>query len=223
MAAHDVPEYKLQDIERIAHDFLAKYWDPSERWVDIETIIERDMGLLIDYSAIDSFHAIGGVARRTSDDRLVILVSEELADRDPNRYRFTLAQELSHLLLHREILDAIRTPGQALDFHNSLTPEQYRHLESDANRCAGAILMPQRQFKDAAHDAYELWFARITATVGKLDPDFFLKRVIDELAKLYQVSAQAARIRLQSWPIRLYQDILESARKHQPSIAPGWS
>ncbi len=213
-----VPDYKLMDIEKIAQDFLSRYWSPSEQWVDIETIIERDLDVLLDYSACDSFDTIGTIGRRPSDNRLVVIVSEEIADRNPNRYRFTLAQEVGHLLLHKGILESITIPEEALDFHNSLTSEQYKRLEFDANRCAGAILMPQRQFRDAASDAYELWFGKMKSQSDRILPDFLVKRVIDDLAKIYQVSFQAAKIRLQGWPIKLYDDILESARRSQPHI-----
>ena len=213
-----VPDYKPWDIEKIAHEFLSRYWSPSEQWVDIETIIERDLDVLIDYSACDCFGAIGTIGRRQSDNRLVVVVSEEIADRNPNRYRFTLAQEVGHLLLHESILEAITTPEEALDFHNSLTSEQYERLEYDANWCAGAILMPQRQFKDAVSDAYELWFGKMKSQSDKILLDFLAKRVVDDLAKKYRVSSQAARIRLQRYPIRLYDDILESARRSQPCI-----
>lgn len=214
-----VPDYKPWDIEKSAQDFLSQYWSPREQWVDIETIIERDLDVLIDYSACDCFGTIGTIGRRQSDNRLVIIVSEEIANRNPNRYRFTLAQEVGHLLLHKGILESIATLEDALDFHNSLTRKQYEQLEYDANWCAGSILMPQHQFRDAVFDAYELWFGKIGTHIGKMSPDFLVKRVIDELAKRYRVSSQAARIRLQRYPIRLYDDIFESARRSQPYIS----
>ena len=100
--------------------------------------------------------------------------------------------------------------------------ENYRELESSANWCAAAILMPHRQFSEAAYGAYALWFGRMMEKAGQVSPEFLVKRVVDDLAKLYHVSSQAARIRLQRWPIKLYDDIVESARKKQPNIGTGW-
>ncbi|MCK4276365.1 MAG: ImmA/IrrE family metallo-endopeptidase, partial [Phycisphaerae bacterium] len=128
------------------------------------------------------------------------------------------AQEVSHFLLHRDLLDHIRNADEALELHNSLTDPQYEQLEHDANWCAGAILMPQHQFRDAAHDAYELWFRRIRSKTDVASPDFLLKRVVDDLAKHYRVSSVAAKIRLRRWPIKLYDDILRSAQRGQPFI-----
>ena len=88
-----IPEYRPWEIEPIAQGFLARYWDPTEQWVDIEAIIECDLDVLIDYTSVDCFSALGAIARRPSDGRFVIIVKEDLADRDPNRYRYTLATE----------------------------------------------------------------------------------------------------------------------------------
>jgi hypothetical protein len=217
-----VPDRKPWELEPIAQRFLSEYWSPSEQWVDIETIIERDLDILIDYSSCDCLPAIGAIGRRVSDGRFVIVVSEELADRNPNRYRFTLAQEASHFLLHRGLLESVTSLEEAADLHVSLSPGDYDRLESSANWCAGAILTPQHQFRDAAHDAYALWFARIKEKAGIIVPDFLVKRIIDDLAKSYRVSFQAAKIRLQRWPIKLYDDVLESARRSQPNIGSGW-
>ena len=221
MGTYGVPTYKPWDIERIAQAFLSKYWTPGEQWVDVETIIERDLNVLIDYTACSRLTTEGAIAWRKGDRRFVILVSEALADRYPNRYRFTLAQETSHLLLHKDLLESIITAEQALDLHSSLTAQQYHELESAADLCASALLMPQHQFRAAAHDAYELWFERMRSSVGKVIPDLVLKRVIDDLAKVYRVSFQAAKIRLQRWPIKLREDILQSARRADPFIGTG--
>lgn len=220
--AASLRDYKPWDIERAAQDFLSTWWSPSEGWVDVETIIERDLGIGIDYFSHDCVEVIGTIARRKSDGRFVIVVNEAIADNKPNLYRFTLAQELSHFLLHRDILESITTPEEARQFHNSLTARQYTELEAVVNRCAGAILMPQHQFRDAAHDAYERWFSRIKSQIDKVTPDFLVKRVIDDLAKFYRVSFIAAKIRLQNWPIRLYEDIADSASREQPFLSGGW-
>lgn len=223
MSRLEVPAYKPWEIEPIAQKFLSTHWDPSETWVDIEMIIEGPLGLLIDYSRLDSFRTIGAICRRPSDARLVIVVGEELADRNPNRYRFTLAQEVSHLLLHRELLASLTTGEEAMDFHQSLSEAQYGQMERDVNRCAGAVLMPQHELNHAAYDSYARWFASIRSEVGTVLPTFLQRRVIDDLAKRYRVSFQAAEIRLRQWPIELYDDLLESARKSQPQLSSGWT
>ena len=222
MAVWRVPEYKPWDIERIAQAFLAEHWSPSERYVDVEAIIERDLRILIDYTTVDALSTVGSIGRRPSDGRLVIVVDERMADGNPNRYRFTLAQELGHVLLHEDILESVQTTEDSLHLQETLTEGEYDRMERDANWCAGSLLMPQHPFAEAAFDAYAIWFRRMEERVGTILPDVLLKRVVDELAKLYQVSSQAARIRLQRYPIKLYDDILLSAKHRQPTVCRGW-
>ena len=158
----DFRQYSVAEIERVVEQFLQQHWHPSQAWVDIERIIEGPLGILIDYTSLDSFQALGSLNRRVSDGRLVIVVAEELADHNPNRYRFTLAQEVSHWLLHGEILDRVRTQQEAIEFHDSLQPDDYKRLEGSANRCAGAILMPLSQFTASARASYSDWHARLS-------------------------------------------------------------
>ncbi len=213
----ELRHYGVAEIERVAGEFLAKYWKPSDVWVDVETIIERDLGVLIDYPPFEAFPAVGSLARRVSDGRLVIIVSEELANRNPNRYRFTLAQEVSHLLLHQEVVDAIRSQEDVIEFQESLGPDDYKHMEGNANRCAAAILMPLPQFADAARASYAEWFRRLSQA-GSSSAQFLEKHIVDDLAKLYQVSAQAARIRLGNWPVQLDHDIIEYFSRGLPFL-----
>lgn len=209
------PRYKPWDIESIAQDFLKKHWDPAKGWVDIEAIAEQELDLLIDFTRAKAFDVLGSICRRHHDGRLVIVVNEDTSNRRPLVYRFTLAQEVSHLLLHKDIIEAITTLDDLADFHESLSDEQYRWLESDVNRCAAAILMPQHEFTDAACDLYEYWCRQVKSEGVKIRSAarFLQRHIVTDLAKQYQVNPRPARIRLQNWPIQLYDKILKSAGK----------
>ena len=217
MRSPSVPDYKPWDIELLADEFLARYWRPSEKWVDIELIIERDLDVLIDYVDAGAFCTLGGLCKRLSDSRFVIVVDEDLADRNPNRYRFTLGQEAGHLILHEDVLAAISTPQEAHEFQQSLDADTYAQMERDVNRFAGAVLLPRREFSMAARETYAEFLARF-AEVGARDFEFFRKMLVDQLAKLYQVSAEVVRIRLKHWPIKLYDSILDSAARGEPEL-----
>ena len=212
-----VPGHKPWEIERAAQEFLAKYWRPEERWVDIEAIIERDLDVVIDYTSLAWPPILGSISRRSSDGKFVIVVHQEIADHRPTQYRFTLAQEVGHFLLHRVILESVRTPDDAASLHQELTKEQYQMMESQANRCAGSILLPESQLRSAAHEAYASWFHRISQ-VTRVVPDDLVKRIVRDLAKAFEVSFDAARIRLVHWPVKLWDAILQSAQQGRPEI-----
>lgn len=86
----------------------------------------------------------------------------------PNRRRFTQAHELAHFILHRDLID-----GGIVDdtmYRSDLSDR----FEVQANRMAADILMPVKLVK-----------RRINAMS------------VDEMAKLFQVSEQAMRIRVE--------------------------
>lgn len=215
MAKLCIPRYKPWDIENIAQEFLKVHWDPAKGWVDIEAIAEQELDLLIDVTRAEAFNVLGSICRRQCDGRLLIVVNEETFNRRPLVYRFTLAQEVGHLLLHKDIIEAIVTLDDLIDFQEYLSDKQYKWLESDVNRCAAAILMPQHQFTDAACDLYEYWCEQINGEGIKIRTGgkYLQKRIVTDLAKQYQVNPMPAKIRLQNWPIQLYDKILKSAQK----------
>jgi len=89
------------------------------------------------------------------------------ANHHPNRRRYTIAHELGHYCLHRHQKDSFKDQI----FFRGL---ERSRMEWQANTFAGEILMPEEQFRlflqDGIHD-------------------------IDELARKFQVSSLALRIR----------------------------
>lgn len=209
-----IPIYKPWDVERLAAEFLAQYWLPSETWVDIELIIESDLDVRIDYAFLDSKRVIGLIGVR-EDGGFTIVVDEKLADEQPLVYRSTLAQEVGHLVLHKDLL-AVRTFEQASVLHGALSEAQYTEIERDANIFALAVLMPTNCFIDAAMSLYSDWFARIIAKVHRVDADYLLGKITEELAKRFQVTLKAVGMRLLS--LKLQPAILDSAHKAIPNI-----
>ncbi|MFY9925874.1 MAG: ImmA/IrrE family metallo-endopeptidase [Opitutaceae bacterium] len=62
------------------------------------------------------------------------------------RVRFTLAEELSHNVIHRSMFEGMSIE-EIKAFQNSLTDEQYERIEQDAKYLAGALLMPEEVYR----------------------------------------------------------------------------
>jgi Zn-dependent peptidase ImmA (M78 family) len=94
------------------------------------------------------------------------------------RQRFTIAHELAHFLLHRDIID--RSPDGITDnvLYRSGEPEQ---IEYDANRLAADLVMPMSLVEKKLKDEY-----------GGLVTD----ATIESLASVFEVSKAAMEIRL---------------------------
>lgn len=94
------------------------------------------------------------------------------------RQRFTIAHELSHFLLHRDIIDA--SPDGITDtvLYRSGASER---IEYQANRLAADLVMPLNMVNEKLQNDYD---------------DIVIEAAIESLAASFQVSKAAMEIRL---------------------------
>jgi Zn-dependent peptidase ImmA (M78 family) len=103
----------------------------------------------------------------------------------PNRQRFTIAHELGHLELHREMITSKvhvdkEFPALMRDSNTATGTEQ---IEIEANRFAAELLMPHNLIKQA-----------LAGKQFDIDDD----GPIEELAKKFRVSKQALEYRIRN-------------------------
>lgn len=156
-----------------ASELIERY--TAEAPVKIESLIEA-LGVKLERRA-DLHPRIAGQIERLDDGTFKIS-----ANKDDHYYRrrFTMAHELAHYLLHRSLIGSGIDDTKAyrsLDigrFNNrQILPEH----ETEANRVAAKLLMPARLVRACYED-----------TQGD----------VPEMAKRFQVSAEAMGYRLQS-------------------------
>ncbi|MCX6907232.1 MAG: ImmA/IrrE family metallo-endopeptidase [Verrucomicrobia bacterium] len=139
-----VKDYRLFELETIAAQALA---DAAAcvrgRRVDVERLILEKFGL-----RIEAFYDL----RRKWDTYAfidtkgqVIFVDAALMDNVglEKKYRFTLAEELAHFLIHSNVFAACKTPEDRLRLEKQLDDQTRDNLESNARALASAILMPK--------------------------------------------------------------------------------
>jgi len=99
------------------------------------------------------------------------------------RRRFTIAHELGHFVLHRELSSMFMDKGFSAIFRsaNSGLSEETQILEREANTFAAYILMPDRLLKEA---------------IDNIDFDLGSEDEIKNLAKIFDVSSQAMYYRI---------------------------
>ena len=103
----------------------------------------------------------------------------------PNRQRFTIAHELGHLELHREMITTNvhvdkNFPALMRDSNSATGTEQ---IEIQANQFAAALLMPSALLKQV-----------LASTQFDIDDD----KPMDDLAKKFRVSRQALEFRIRN-------------------------
>jgi len=210
-------------IEQKAKEFLDR-WDPSgEIPIDIEYIVDVEIGVHIVPTADlfpDEVDEVNTDAL-TSSDLSTIYVDEEMAlnPRNENRYRFTLAHEMGHRVLHSELFKSLRfdTVDDYIRFHKQM-PEYIRYLlEMQANEFAGRILVPTEELIPAVETQIEVFRKKMqewqnTPQWEKLPEErvreYAWDRIVERLASRFEVSRQVMEIRIlkeglrQKYPIK---------------------
>lgn len=122
--------------------------------VPIELIVEQQGIDIVPLPDLRRNFDVDGFA---SGDLTCIYVDHLVAEQYENRYRFTLAHELGHAVLHAQLFCEFRKGMPALqqwhDFHRCITEAGGGGLEYQANVFAGFVLVPPDRLRDAFHTA----------------------------------------------------------------------
>ncbi len=196
------PQYQISELERIARQLLEERFSEGVSIpVDIDYLAESEPGVSLDImlGLRHTFGIAGAVVVHPEERRLTILIDQSVADGNAAFYRFTLAEEFSHLVLHRSILEQIKTVEDAARLHAS--PDYYDHLDRNAKWLASALLMPERCLRE---DSSTL-FTRLRAVIP--DEQALAYKLTIRLAQRYNVSQLAMSHRLRNWPLNIYEAI----------------
>jgi hypothetical protein len=188
------PFLPYDQLRGIAAEFLQKHHKSGEIPVPIERIIELELGLdivpmpgLLNEFDVDAF---------ITSDLLEIRVDQQIQARQPNRYRFSLAHELAHLLIHRDVFSQLTfsTIAEWKSAMRLIPDEEYAWIEWQAYSLGGLILVPPQPLSDAFADRInEAKRAGITLK----DMDKRLQMIIESnIAKCFEVSREVITRRM---------------------------
>ena len=124
-----------------------------------------------------------------------IYVDQFQLERRRNRYHFTLAHELSHLLLHKDLYEneSIRDLQGYLNFMAALDKGDLNNYEWQANNLAGRILLPEKTFVEACRECFIPLKQQIPDDVDKTQVCF---HIAEQVADQFEVSGKVAYLRL---------------------------
>lgn len=138
-----VPFLDNLTIRKKADLFRKRFWDNSIP-VDIESII--DIKLKIDIVPKSSLQDNFEIDALISSNWKMIYIDRNrfLDDRFQNRLRFSLAHEVGHFVLHKELYKGfrVRNPADFYKFYKEIPEKQYSYLETQANKFANYLLVP---------------------------------------------------------------------------------
>jgi len=113
-----------------------------------------------------------------------------LLDCKERRCRFTLAEEVAHIILRKGIYANCKEIDDMYEIYESVTAEEYHRMDRNAKYLAGAILLSLTFFKKRTIGIYE----KIDKKVFKTN-EAIIYKVITQLAEDFNVGDQATAIR----------------------------
>lgn len=185
--------YRRAEIEVITSQILNKeYPDGIKIPISIDRIVERHELVedIIPIPLLQDKYKIDAVLYRKANGYFDILVDEDTFTFRAARASFSMAHELGHIVLHREICDNCKTIEDVIAL-NIRIKKSYRFIEGNVNYFAGALLIPRRTLPEHTAELYE----GLVKLYG-YDFDLILSKLRSRLAERYLVNSQAMEIRL---------------------------
>lgn len=202
--------YLAGELERRAEEVLrARLPWPPPIPVEIEVLVEQEPGVLLDVlQGLKGQCGVIGLVRHEPEANLLrVLIDADVADHpSAHFYRFTVAEEFAHILLHREIMTQIRNAADLAALHDW---GGYATIDRNAKRLAAALLMPAVTVSREARALYQ----QLVGKIGFKDQETVHAQLVKQLARDCLVSAAAMRHRLKEWPLRITQKVERAMRQ----------
>lgn len=128
-----------------------------------------------------------------------------MQDKFANRLRFSLAHELGHYFLHKDVYSSLTLESieDWKDFILNVPEAEYENFEWQANEFAGRFLVPYDKLKLKVEESLEIIRRSDLLEYLQQDPDAVLSRVSPFLRRTFGVSEQVIVLRVKReglWP-----------------------
>lgn len=186
-----------EEFRKYANEFLNEYHPENNLPIPIDEIIEFQIKLdIIPTPGLKDNYDIDGWL---SSDLSSIYVDKYQYTHFENRYRFTLAHEISHYILHKKVYDStnIKETEDYIEFIKQLEETGLvSNFEWQANNLAGLILVPQELLFQEAKRLSSEYIGKISIDINK-HAEAFWDNIKWKLSKVFNVSNQTIDIRFQ--------------------------
>jgi len=200
--------YPSQTIRQTADDFRNTYWHSEELPIDIAGIVELDLKLEI--RPVDRLKEFLDIDALLFGNMKGITVDKQdfMNDKAQNRLRFSLAHEIGHYVLHRDVYNNFPydDPDGWIELTQQIPKEEYDWIEYHANEFAGRLLVArdflEKDLKKAVKHAESTGFSKWNA-LDKDRKEFAKEYIASAICKKYGVSQQVIMRRLdreELWP-----------------------
>lgn len=190
------PFLPYEQIGRISNSFLQKYHDSSELPIPIEHIIE--FGLDLHIIPMENLYKIFRQNGFLSADRTSIYIDAYQYDNYVGKYRFTLAHEVGHYIMHEELYQGLNfnSVEDYMNFLESIPHNELLWFERQGDNFAGHVLVPTTLLEKKCNEL-----------IGEIDtifsgrypsPQDFWQYVSTELSEMFDVNPIVVEIRIKN-------------------------
>lgn len=198
------PQHSNNQIESLANEFLEKFHPSLSLPIPIEDIIELKLNIRV--VVLDGLERQFGVNALIDRKFTSIAIDQHLYQYQPERARFTFAEELGHLVLHKDWY-VENGPGgfeHFLEWRNKLSPELARYIDWQARAFAERILIPKASL-------LEEWkrFTQTNSLPSKCRVEEMYQK-LPALAKIFEVSPDCLLVKLNRCNLVIISEELKS-------------
>lgn len=183
-----------EEIKNKADSFRLKYWKNGIP-VEIEKIIEIKLGINI--IPIPNLMNQCGIDAQITSDFSSIYVDQRNYENETNRFRFSLAHELGHLVLHKVFYEKlnISSMDDVYKFMNEIDTDEYSYLETQANKFANCFLVPREELSKIREKILKEKLSK-KQDISVFDEETLNSYLAGHIASLFLVSSNAVEIAL---------------------------
>ncbi|HXF49226.1 MAG TPA: ImmA/IrrE family metallo-endopeptidase [Verrucomicrobiae bacterium] len=190
----DVPYLTYQDIGRKTQEFLSLYHPSLSIPVPIEQIIEFDLEMnIIPLPNLYRQFSINGFLTSDFEE---IYVDEIQFSKYNEKYRFTLAHELGHFVLHKDSFKDVSVTSlqEYVGWHKMADNDDIGWFETHGNWFAEQLLVPSQQLV-AVYESVIKKHKKLFAKLPKVPPDVW-SYLSNEICLNFQVSPAVIECRM---------------------------
>jgi len=141
--------YKYAQLKDISEDFIRNNNIKIKALpTDIELLIEKSGIIIESINDLRKEFSVKGLVTKDVKNRgkIKIFIDSKHYEEDEFEYKFTLAEELAHSLLHIDLYDNINDVENYIRIYKSISEEDYRKYEQQARNLASFLLLPEKEF-----------------------------------------------------------------------------
>ena len=182
----NLPRYTYSEVGKIANKFLDEYHPSLEIPIPIEDIIDLKMGFnIFPFPRLFKDFGLNGFL---SADMSTIYVDEVQYEQYNEKYRYTLAHELGHFLLHKSVYENLpyKSPDGFINWRMNVPPQEIGWFETHGNWFAGHVLVPTSCLENVCRETV----LKYQDTFSEFDsiPDDIWSYISNEVATYFDVN-----------------------------------